>query len=1574
MKFKRILAGALAGLMVITSVPVSGLGAIVASADETTTYTYEAVDKAVLKANATANTEQYPHGWTYDCEADNAFDGSSDYRWSTRYQNWDQVGTMDENDVMTQDQKTTMFEEGGFTPWIGSAFGETILLGKIEYQGRTDGQKGQNCIGGWKLWVANVEGTPEDSDWKVAASTVEVEGAEKFDEFVGGEMQTITLATPVEATHFKLEVLSLAEPPANTNPDSQCVAASEISVYKAIPEEPETEAPEVTAKREEVRANIAAAKQIVADGEGVYTEESLAALSEAITTAESDVETAKTVEDLDAITDILVEKQDALVLVNEAVAVPVLSMTAPAAGGNVEDAAVTKEASEGSAAALVDKAESATLTAREGTTIEIDEEANTFSGQFSVDNAALNVTGTTPILFSLKFNAGTAPTADLALVGKMDTQYGVQISATKIVLYTQSANTSALWPEIAWDVPSDFDWAADHEVVAVYDGANLRIAVDGTWGTTARKNGAVSLPQCDYPFTVAYNPEKPSNTVPYNAYTGDFEYITVYVGDQVPEVTSGTVVADLVAALADKTATLDLAVKPAVEAAGNDYTIESVSWTDEEGNTVDADATFAAYTDYTVEIVLKAADGYAFAASSIPGTIKIGEEDVAVEPVLSDDRTTLTLTYTFDGGKSPEEVKDEAKAALNAAMDAARETVDAGNDNNKWTVASWNALEDAWNAAIDIDKETATADEMTAAADALNAAFEGLVVYVEATMISGWAPIVYSAPVAGRTATNPVMVPGENGTHYDELADRAANPATLTLDPNSRKPVEVQYADGNWAYAGEVKAANNDANNGKFDVYGADNPMVIRFKMKTGATDVSGTEGDVPKTVQVLGKMDEQYGVQFNSDIMIVYAHDANNGWVQSEVDLGDDFANNWHDVMVVFTGTDMQIYLDGTKGAPSEGRVNAAEGYVTTMAQRTNSTFTTGYNIAKVGSGESVAVPYSGLLADVQLYSGEGLADVDLSASYTAIYNALDAATPAVNMTFKPYNAATKWYAGDEELAADDRFVEGTVYTSVTTLTAHEGYAFQNLDASGLVNDDITSAACEVSADGKTLTLTLTYAAAPAPTCSCVLGDITFADATISMGVAASKTYNLNATAALSGNCEVEGHGETTVAYEITEGADIASIEGSVLTVTGAGTVKVKATITAGEAEAKEKVATFTVTSNRATAAEKEELNTVIGSVESLKEAEYTAESWAALQSALTAAEAVRNKDNASKTEVENAKNAVTAAKAALKTKVDAALEAFKAANDRLKALDAKLYTVESYNAAIEIQNLGVVEYNKGSNADADKLAEYAAQLTAALENMVTNLEAAKADLAKALEAAKAIYEAGQKDYTDDSWKAFADAYDAATKADLATATTDDLTKLVTALTTAQTALASKVTLAAPTIKKVKANAAKKGVVVKVTVNKVANADKYEVYRVVGGTATLVGTTKSGKVALKDSAVTKKKVEYYAVAVSADGKKSANGAAVKVTLGKATKIKKVSKASNGIKITWKKVRNAKKYVIYRSTKKNSGYVRIAKVKKNLTTYVDKKAKSGKKYFYKVVAVGKKQASLMSKASKKVKR
>lgn len=238
------------------------------------------------------------------------------------------------------------------------------------------------------------------------------------------------------------------------------------------------------------------------------------------------------------------------------------------------------------------------------------------------------------------------------------------------------------------------------------------------------------------------------------------------------------------------------------------------------------------------------------------------------------------------------------------------------------------------------------------------------------------------------------------------------------------------------------------------------------------------------------------------------------------------------------------------------------------------------------------------------------------------------------------------------------------------------------------------------------------------------------------------------------------------------------------------------------------------------------------------------------------------------------------------------------------------------------------------------------------------------------------------ESEYTPESWKALRDAIaavvrgkDSAQQAEvdaMAKAITDAIQNLKRKEIQEQPAVKK---LEAPMIRSLKAQAYKKGVYVKITVNKVEGADRYEIYRMDGKKAKKIGTTNSGKTVFLDKNPRNRKAQYYAVAVSADRSvRSESGKKKAIRLAPSVKVKKAAPASRGIRITWKKVRGVKKYVIYRSAKKNTGYVKIKTLNKTRDFYVDAKAKKGKKYYYKVAAFNGKQASLMSKPSKRVKR
>lgn len=912
----------------------------------------------------------------------------------------------------------------------------------------------------------------------------------------------------------------------------------------------------------------------------------------------------------------------------------------------------------------------------------------------------------------------------------------------------------------------------------------------------------------------------------------------------------------------------------------------------------------------------------------------------------------------------------EARKALAAALADAEKVESA----DKYTEDSYKTFKEAWDAANAVTDETkdedvqTIADTLANAIKALKRAETPAPPVTEDSVIT--APrLSYTAPVAGETAVVP---------SYVAMEDQSAKPATLEVKDDV--PTTVVKDGGVLAFQGRLTAPNNGANNDKFDVSG-DTPMVLRTKVKlNNKTD---------EVVNILGKMDSQYGIQVDgaNDRVILYCCDAQDKWpeVQYKYDA-DTFWGEWHDIALVYTGTNMQLYVDGKAGEATPGRVNASDGYQVVFKSYASSIFTIGYNTEKSTNHEADGngVKYStldqvdGKIADIKLYKGTDYSE-GLTKSYDEIKAALEKVAPDADISAIPYTAVTTWSANGTALEKDAKFAGETVYTATTVYTAPSGFKFTDIS-----KPSVDGATVTISADGKTMTVTKEFPRTAKIVCSCVVGEITgVADQTIALGVEDSKTVTLSAKAQVTGDCKVEGHdGTVNYTYTVTDaGTTGATVEDNAVTVTAAGTAKVKvtATLASDATKTSTKEITLTVTTNKASAEDKAKLAAEIASVKDLKEADYTEESYADLKNALAKANTLKDKTDVSKAEIEDAIKAISDAKKGLKTKVAAKKEELNslltAVYDDLMANGNK-YTVASYNNAVTVYE-AVKDVPGKDGVTVAELEKAIKDLNDAKDALVlqetADLEKAKENAANTLKDAAAIADAGQKDYEEASWKVFDAAYKALKNAP-ADADKATLESLTLALRNAQAALKKAetpaVVLDAPKVKAAKAKVTKTGVVVNVTVEAVKDAASYDVYRVVKGKATKVGTTAAGKTTVKDKKAVKG-ASYYAVAVSKDGKAvSKAGAAVAVKLAKAPKIQKATAGSKNAKLSWKKVKGAK-VVVYRSTKKNSGYKKVATTRKNATSVTNKKGlKAGKTYYYKIATIKGKLISAMSKAKR----
>ena len=922
------------------------------------------------------------------------------------------------------------------------------------------------------------------------------------------------------------------------------------------------------------------------------------------------------------------------------------------------------------------------------------------------------------------------------------------------------------------------------------------------------------------------------------------------------------------------------------------------------------------------------------------------------------------------GEKDAAPSESEARKALAAALADAEKVESA----DKYTEDSYKVFEEALAAANAVTDETKDedvqkiADTLANAIKALKKAETPAPPVTEDSVIT--APrLSYTAPVAGETAVVP---------SYVAMEAQSAKPATLEVKDDV--PTTVVEDGGVLAFQGRLTAPNNGANNDKFDVSG-DTPMVLRTKVKL--------KNKTDEVVNILGKMDSQYGIQVDgaNNRVILYCCDAQGKWpeVQYKYDA-DTFWGEWHDIALVYTGTNMQLYVDGKAGEATPGRVNASDGYQVVFKSYASSIFTIGYNTEKSTNHEADGngVKYStldqvdGRIADIKLYKGTDYSE-GLTKSYKEIKAALEKVAPDADISAIPYTAVTTWSANGTALEKDAKFAGETAYTATTVYTARSGFKFTDIS-----KPSVDSATVTISADGKTMTVTKTFPKTAKIVCSCVVGEITgVADQTIDLGVADSKTVTLSAKAQVTGDCKVEGHdGTVNYTYTVTDaGTTGATVKDNAVTVTAAGTAKVKvtATLASDATKTSTKEITLTVTTNKASAQDKADLAAAINAVKDIKEADYTEESYAPLKTALATADTLSKDANASKSDIAAAIQAISDAKKGLKTKVAAKKEELNslltAVYDDLMANGNK-YTVASYNNAVKVYK-AVKDVPGKDGVTVAELEKAIKDLNDAKDALVlqekADLEKAKENAANTLKDAAAIADAGQKDYEEASWKVFDAAYKALKNAP-ADADKATLESLTLALRNAQAALKKAetpaVALDAPKVKAAKAKVTKTGVVVNVTVEAVKDAASYDVYRVVKGKATKVGTTAAGKTTVKDKKAVKG-ASYYAVAVSKDGKVvSKAGAAVAVKLAKAPKIQKATAGSKNAKLSWKKVKGAK-VVVYRSTKKNSGYKKVATTRKNATSVTNKKGlKAGKTYYYKIATIKGKLISAMSKAKR----
>lgn len=299
------------------------------------------------------------------------------------------------------------------------------------------------------------------------------------------------------------------------------------------------------------------------------------------------------------------------------------------------------------------------------------------------------------------------------------------------------------------------------------------------------------------------------------------------------------------------------------------------------------------------------------------------------------------------------------------------------------------------------------------------------------------------------------------------------------------------------------------------------------------------------------------------------------------------------------------------------------------------------------------------------------------------------------------------------------------------------------------------------------------------------------------------------------------------------------------------------------------------------------------------------------------------------------------------------------------ISPLDATNQNVEAESSNEEIVSVEKGKYFimvtglKSGTADITVTTEDGGK-TAVCSVTVLRKETEKKNLDTAVSEVKDIIGAGQGDYTKESWDVFWKAYQNALAA-TGNETAQELQELIGKLQEARSKLVKEINKVVPLGIPANVKAVSKMTGVEISFAPVQNASSYEIYRSVKGAASVKIATVNQSSYLDEQPVGGKTLTYTVVAVSGQSAytNSAISAGASVTLPKTVSKFKVKAVKGGAKITFKKVKGAKNYIVLRATKKNGPYKKIKTLKAKQTSYTDKKAKKGFNYYKVVVKKGK---------------
>ena len=247
---------------------------------------------------------------------------------------------------------------------------------------------------------------------------------------------------------------------------------------------------------------------------------------------------------------------------------------------------------------------------------------------------------------------------------------------------------------------------------------------------------------------------------------------------------------------------------------------------------------------------------------------------------------------------------------------------------------------------------------------------------------------------------------------------------------------------------------------------------------------------------------------------------------------------------------------------------------------------------------------------------------------------------------------------------------------------------------------------------------------------CTCALSKITGVEDVISITLEATeelKEVTLNPQVTVEGDCQANHNKENIqYSYDIISGNDVIKVEnGKITTLKESGTATIKITASLKTINNKkitqEKEITVKVTTKKATAQEKKELNTQVTEVEAqYPSGQYDADDYQAMSDAIKNAKELLNKSTASKEEIENAKTAITNASRDLAQLKDTYEAEIRTLHEEIGKFNENHYTTESWKNLTDADTTAMGLLSDTTTPTPKQLKEAATELSKATDDLV--------------------------------------------------------------------------------------------------------------------------------------------------------------------------------------------------------------------------------------------------------------